>query len=102
MDDGRRQTSSSGGAFPASAGVKPRVSAGMADSSVSAQKTEGPMFPRKLMEEIVHAENVKKALERVEITRREELRKEVRTIRCSAISCSMNWIGSLRGEGIVS
>lgn len=69
MDDEQRQTSSLGGAFPASAGVKPRVSAGMADSSVSAQKTEGPMFPRKLMEEIVHAENVKRALERVEINR---------------------------------
>ena len=45
MDDEQRQTSSVGEAFSASAGVKPRVSAGMADSSVSAQKTEGPMFP---------------------------------------------------------
>ena len=66
MDDKQRQTSSSERAFPPSAGVKPWGSEGMADSSVSAQKTERPMFPRKLMEEIVHAENVKKALERVE------------------------------------
>jgi len=66
MDDEQKQTSSSEGSFPVSAGVKPRGSAGMADSSVAAQRTERPMFSRKRMEEIVHAENVKEALKRVE------------------------------------
>lgn len=64
--DKQRQTSSLNGAFPSSVGVKPRGSAGMADSSASIKNTERPMFPLKLMEEIVRAENVKKALERVE------------------------------------
>ena len=52
--------------FPSSAWVKPGESEGMADSRVSVKRTESPMFPMKLIEEIVHAENVKKALERVE------------------------------------
>jgi len=38
----------------------------MADSLLSARTPESPMFPLKLMEEIIHAENVKSALKRVE------------------------------------
>src|SRR4051794_7259759 len=66
MGNKQRQTSSLDGAFPSSAEVKPRGSVGMADLLVSKRRTERPMFPRKLMEVMVHAENVKKALERVE------------------------------------
>jgi len=99
MDDKQRQTSSSGGAFPPSAGVKPRGSGGMADSSISARESERPMFSQKLMEEIVHAENVKKALERVEINcgspgidemkvseLRKHLRKNWKTIRSQLLA----------------
>ena len=43
MGDGERQTSSLGGAFPSSAGVKPRRNDGMADSSITARQPERPV-----------------------------------------------------------
>src|SRR6266566_4779506 len=66
MGDAKRQMSSTRGALSTPAGVKPRGSEAKADSPVSVRKSERPMFPTKLMEEIVHADNVSKALERVE------------------------------------
>jgi RNA-directed DNA polymerase len=65
MNDNKRQTSLNK-ASPLPGEVKPRGSKEIADSFISRQNSERPVFPQKLMEEIVHVENVKKALERVE------------------------------------
>jgi len=65
VGEDKRQTSSQR-TLPWTAGVKPRGNQGAADTPTARQRAESPMFPAKLMEVIVHAENVKKALERVE------------------------------------
>lgn len=65
MSANERQTSSKR-TFPPSTEVKPKESGGMADTLIAKQHYESPMFPRNLMEEIIHAENVRKALDRVE------------------------------------
>jgi RNA-directed DNA polymerase len=64
----KRQTSSQR-TLPSTAEVKPRGNEGAAVTPIARQRTESPMFPVKLTEVIVHAENVKKALERVERNR---------------------------------
>ena len=65
MDDEKRQKiSKRASSLPT--GVKPQGSKAMADSSVSMRKPKIPMFPTKLMEEVVRGENVKMALARVE------------------------------------
>lgn len=66
MSDEQRQQDSVTGGFLSSAGVKPWGKARTADSFVSRKIAKSPMYPKKLMEEIVHAENVKRALARVE------------------------------------
>jgi len=66
---GEEKQTSSTRTLPLPGDVKRLGNKEVADTPIAVQKTESPMFPRKLMEEIVHAENVKKALERVESNR---------------------------------
>ena len=65
MSDTTRKADKFERTLPLSAEVKPRGNKGVADSLVSKQKPQSPMFSDNLMEEICERENLHAALKRV-------------------------------------